>query len=46
ETTAGGVDGVPMDYLFHSQASFLLDGGLWGLLRVDPPSSQTRQAKR
>jgi hypothetical protein len=31
---AGGPEAVPMDYLIRSQASFLLDGGLWGLLRV------------
>ncbi|MEO5695677.1 MAG: hypothetical protein ABIQ60_00925, partial [Burkholderiaceae bacterium] len=28
--------GVPKDYLLRSQSSFLLDGGLWGILRVDP----------
>jgi hypothetical protein len=36
EMPAGGINKVPMDYLLHSQASFLLDGGLWGLLRVEP----------
>jgi manganese oxidase len=31
---AGGVDELPGDYLFRSQASFVFDGGIWGLLRV------------
>lgn len=39
EMQAGGEHKVPMDYLLHSQASFLLDGGLWGLMRVEPISS-------
>ncbi len=34
--TAGGAGGVAKDYLVRSQASFLLDGGLWGILRVQP----------
>ncbi|MDT8333534.1 hypothetical protein RQ831_20995 [Roseomonas gilardii] len=34
---AGGCDRVAMDYLLRSQASFLFDGGLWGLLRVEGP---------
>lgn len=38
EMQAGGENKVPMDYLLHSQASFLLDGGLWGLVRVEPAS--------
>ena len=33
---AGGARHVPMDYLWRSQASFLFDGGLWGMLRVLP----------
>lgn len=33
---AGGPDKVAKDYLIRSQASFLLDGGLWGILRVKP----------
>ena len=33
---AGGRSGLAMDYLIRSQASFLFDGGLWGLLRVEP----------
>ena len=33
---AGGLGGLPKDYLLRTQASFLLDGGLWGLLRVTP----------
>ncbi len=37
EITAGGKHQIPMDYLLQSQASFLLDGGLWGILRVLPP---------
>ncbi len=32
---AGGEFCVPMDYLWASQASFLFDGGVWGLLRVE-----------
>jgi manganese oxidase len=31
---AGGADELPGDYLFRSQASFVFDGGIWGLLRV------------
>ena len=34
EITAGGAKKVPMDYLIRSQASFLFDGGQWGILRV------------
>lgn len=34
QLTAGGEHAVAMDYLIRSQASFLFDGGLWGLLRV------------
>ena len=33
---AGGARHVPMDYLWRSQASFLFDGGQWGMLRVLP----------
>ena len=33
---AGGRREVPMDYLWRSQASFVYDGGIWGLLRVTP----------
>jgi hypothetical protein len=33
---AGGAGGVAKDYLVRSQSSFLLDGGLWGILRVRP----------
>ena len=36
---AGGQHCLPMDYLWASQASFLFDGGIWGLLRVEPSSS-------
>ena len=32
---AGGAFGIEGDYLFRDQSSFLFDGGLWGLLRVD-----------
>jgi hypothetical protein len=44
EIQAGGKASMPMDYLLRSQASFLFDGGLWGLLRVeaDTPVSQKR----
>ena len=31
---AGGKSAIPGDYLFRSQASFVFDGGIWGLLRV------------
>jgi hypothetical protein len=27
---------IPGDYLFRAQPSFLLDGGLWGIFRVQP----------
>ena len=37
EVAAGGASRVPHDYLVGSQASFLRDGGLWGLLRVQAP---------
>ncbi|MBK8570479.1 MAG: hypothetical protein IPN81_11320 [Nitrosomonadales bacterium] len=33
---AGGEYQVPMDYLWRSNASFLFDGGIWGILRVLP----------
>ena len=33
---AGGSGGLSKDYLIRTQASFLLDGGLWGILRVVP----------
>ena len=36
EVTAGGGFRVPHDYFMGSQASFLRDGGIWGLLRVEP----------
>jgi manganese oxidase len=39
--TAGGRWQVPMDYLWRSQASFVYDGGIWGLMRV-LPSQQPR----
>jgi manganese oxidase len=31
---AGGAFRIPGDYLLRDQASFILDGGRWGLLRV------------
>ncbi|MBX3616533.1 hypothetical protein [Nitrosomonas sp.] len=37
---AGGEREIPMDYLYRSQASFLFDGGIWGLLRVVPKTAQ------
>lgn len=37
---AGGRREVPMDYLWRSQASFVYDGGIWGLLRVLPKEHQ------
>jgi hypothetical protein len=33
---AGGTSALAKDYLVRSQASFLLDGGLWSILRVTP----------
>jgi hypothetical protein len=33
---AGGAFKVPGDYLFRDQASFHMDGGRWGILRVQP----------
>ena len=36
---AGGQYPIPGDYLFRSQASFVFDGGIWGLMRVLPPYS-------
>lgn len=33
---AGGAQCVSGDYLYRSQASFMFDGGIWGLLRVHP----------
>ena len=34
--TAGGRWGVPGDRLWRSDAAFVFDGGIWGLLRVVP----------
>ena len=36
QVKAGGENCVAGEYLLRSQASFLLDGGLWGILRVKP----------
>ena len=36
-TRAGGRWQRPADYLWRSQASFVFDGGIWGLLRVVQP---------
>jgi hypothetical protein len=33
---AGGAFKIPGDYLFRDQTSTMLDGGRWGLLRVQP----------
>lgn len=33
---AGSRAELPMDYLWRSQASFVYDGGIWGLMRVTP----------
>jgi hypothetical protein len=35
-SSAGGVFQAPGDYLFRDQSSFQFDGGLWGILRVQP----------
>jgi manganese oxidase len=37
---AGGRNEVPMDYLWRSQASFVYDGGIWGILRVLPKENK------
>ncbi len=34
ENGAGGAFGIEGDYLYRDQSSFLFDGGLWGLMRV------------
>ena len=31
---AGGIFKIPGDYLFKTQQSFMLDGGIWGIFRV------------
>jgi hypothetical protein len=33
---AGGAFGIPGDYLYRDQQSFMFDGGLWGIFRVTP----------
>lgn len=33
---AGGAGQVPGDYLYRDQSSFHFDGGLWGIVRVQP----------
>jgi hypothetical protein len=38
---AGGKFKIPGDYLYRDQASFLFDGGIWGLLRVKTPGTTT-----
>jgi manganese oxidase len=43
ELKAGGADKVPLDYLMRSQASFLFDGGIWGIFRVRPVESAQQQ---
>ncbi len=43
---AGGRGEVPMDYLWRSQASFVYDGGIWGLLRVTPATPAAATAAR
>lgn len=39
EFRAGGTAKAALDYLYRSQASFLFDGGIWGILRVEPEAS-------
>lgn len=34
--SAGGAFKVPGDYLYRDQNSFQFDGGLWGIMRVNP----------
>lgn len=36
KTGAGGKFSVPDDYLYRDYAAWLLDGGIWGLMRVVP----------
>jgi manganese oxidase len=36
EHGAGGLFRIPGDFLYRTQPSFLLDGGLWGIFRVVP----------
>ncbi|HKP76545.1 MAG TPA: hypothetical protein VJT67_13535 [Longimicrobiaceae bacterium] len=38
---AGGRFRIPGDYLYRDQASFTFDGGIWGVIRVLPPSRAT-----
>jgi manganese oxidase len=38
-TNAGGRFGVPGDYLYRTQESFQLLDGLWGIFRVERPST-------
>ncbi|HEX6095409.1 MAG TPA: copper oxidase [Thermoanaerobaculia bacterium] len=33
---AGGFFKIPGDYLYKTQQSFMLDGGIWGIFRVNP----------
>ncbi len=44
QVDAGGAAQQPMDYLFRSEASFLFDGGLWGILRVQPKSGSPKSS--
>lgn len=37
---AGGRYELPMDYLWRSLASFVYDGGIWGILRVLPKNAE------
>lgn len=45
QVDAGGAAKQPMDYLFRSEASFLFDGGLWGILRVEPKSASVQSRR-
>jgi hypothetical protein len=38
---AGGRYRIQGDYLWRDQASFAFDGGIWGIMRVLPPSKAT-----
>ncbi|MGJ7580288.1 hypothetical protein ACSFA3_08915 [Variovorax sp. RHLX14] len=42
---AGGRWSREGDYLWRSEASFLMDGGIWGLLRVLPNPQKTTQTQ-